>query len=73
MSCDLPALMWHVVFVASFVSVPVSTIPSTLSSESSNVVTTASPDTSGVVRRQKNTTVCKYSSFAGVIPMLLYS
>ncbi|PNF34872.1 hypothetical protein B7P43_G03117, partial [Cryptotermes secundus] len=37
--------------------VPVSTIPSTVSSESSNVVTTASPDTSGVVRRQKNTTV----------------
>lgn len=68
MSCDLVALMWHVVFVASFVSVPVSTIRS----DSNIVVTVASPDTSGVVRRQKNPTVCKYSSFAGVIPVLLY-
>jgi hypothetical protein len=72
LSCDLLALMWHVVFVASFVSVPVSTIPSTLSSDSNIVVTVASPDTSGVVRRQKNPVVCKYSSFAGVIPVLLY-
>jgi len=52
-------MLWYVVFVALFVTVPVSAAPS----DNSNVVRAASTDTSTVVRRQKNTTVCKYSSF----------
>lgn len=52
-------MLWYVVFVALFVTVPVSAVPS----DSSNVVTTASTDTSTVVRRQKNPTICKYRSF----------
>jgi len=63
--------MWHVVSVASFVSVPVSTIPSSLSSDSSIVATTATPNTSGVVRRQKDPTICEYSLFVCVIPMFV--
>jgi hypothetical protein len=41
------------------VSVPVSAVPS----DSSNVVRAETTDTSTVVRRQKNPTICKYSSF----------
>lgn len=52
-------MLWYVVFVASFVTVPVSAVPN----DSSNVVRAASTDTSTVVRRQKNPTICKYSSF----------
>lgn len=57
-------MLWYVVFVALFVTVPVIAVPS----DSSNVVRAASTDTSTVVRRQKNPTVCKYSSF-NVIPI----
>jgi hypothetical protein len=52
-------MLWYVVFVASCVTVPVSAVPS----DSSNVVRAASTDTATVVRRQKNPTVRKYSSF----------
>jgi len=52
-------MLWYVVFVALFVTVPVSAVPN----DSSNVVRAASTDTSTVVRRQKNPTICKYSSF----------
>ena len=52
-------MLWYVVFVALFVTVPVSAVPS----DSSNVVRAASTDTSTVVRRQKNPTIRKYSSF----------
>ena len=52
-------MLWYVVFVALFVTVPVSAVPN----DSSNVVRAASTDTSTVVRRQKNPTICKYRSF----------